>query len=318
MKALVPFNHVEDFKGYKKAGAKEFYIGFWDPEWYKRFGEYADLNRLSGFKNMANCNTFEEILPIIKKVKATNLTIYVTFNSSIYSEEQLNYIQRYMTPLREAGVDGIIVSCAELVTMAKKFNLNAVISTIAGVYNSDIARYYENLGAKRIILPRDLSIKDIELIVNKVPNMEYEVFMMRNGCVFSDANCLGLHRREKVAICTTLGNSTCEITSLKEGTTVEEDMELNHMLYHKEFHSSACGLCSIYRFVKLGITAGKIVGRAENYEDICKDIRLMCDNVEIAKTCTSEKEYLERMILPFSSTELCSRGLNCYYPEIKF
>ena len=93
MKALVPFNNAENFDAYKAAGAGEFYIGFWDPEWHKAFGEYADLNRLTGYKDSANCNTFEEILDIIPKVKEEKLKIYVTFNTSIYSQEQLDFME---------------------------------------------------------------------------------------------------------------------------------------------------------------------------------------------------------------------------------
>ncbi len=318
MKVLVPLNKEENLIGYKNAGAGEFYIGFFDPEWHKAFGEYADLNRLTGFRDMANYNTFEDVLRIIKKVKEEKLILYVTFNSSIYSEEQLRFMERYMQPLYEVGVDGIIVSCPELVKIAKNYKLNAVVSTIAGVYNSDIARYYRNLGARRIILPRDLSITDIRCIIKKVPDLEYEVFMMRDGCSFSDSNCLGLHRSEKVALCTTLSRSECELITSKEDFKVRHDMELNHMLYHNGFHTYACGLCSIYRFVQMGIQAGKIVGRGEKYEEICEDIRLLADNIKIAKTCKSETEYLDKMRFPSKRVVMCKMGMNCYYPEIRF
>lgn len=283
-----------------------------------RICEYADLNQLTGYKENANRNTFDEALKMIEKVKKDHLTIYITFNSSIYSQEQLNYMEKYMQPLQDAGVDGIIVSCAELVKVARKYQLNAIISTIAGVYNSDIAQYYAKLGAKRMILPRDLSIQDIEQIVRTVPEVEYEVFMMRNGCTFSDGNCLGLHRSEKSAICATLSNVNSTLNTSKEGFQARHDMELNHMLLHNVFHSYACGLCSIYRFVKLGIKAGKIVGRTDNYEEICEDIKIICENVKIAKSCEIEEEYLKRMIFPEKSQIMCKMGRGCYYPESRF
>lgn len=120
------------------------------------------MNRLTGYKESANRYTFEQILPIIKMVKEKRLSIYVTFNASIYTQEQLDFLERYMPPLHDAGVDGIIMSCPELVEIAKKYRINAVISTIAGIYNSDIAKFYWKLGVERIILPRDLSVDDIE------------------------------------------------------------------------------------------------------------------------------------------------------------
>jgi len=318
MKALVPFNNAENFDAYKTAGAGEFYVGFWDLDWQKTFGEYIDLNRLTGYKDLANRNSFEEVLAIIRKVKEEKRIIYVTFNASIYSQEQLAYMERYMQPLHDAGADGIIVSCPELVEIAKKYRINAVISTIAGVYNSDLAKFYWKLGADRIILPRDLSVDDIEQIVQEVPDLEYEVFLMRNGCSFSDSNCLGLHRSEKSAICATLCNAQSELFYEKEGFRSWHDAELNDMLYHSVFHSYACGLCSIYRFVKMGIAAGKIVGRTDEWEEVCEDIRLICENVEIAKKCKSCEEYLEKMKFPSRSKVMCKMGMNCYYPEIRF
>ncbi|SET32705.1 peptidase U32 family protein [[Clostridium] polysaccharolyticum] len=318
LKALVPFNNEEHFEAYQIAGAGEFYIGFYEEAWEEEFGEYADLNRLTGYKKSANKYSFEEILPIIQKVKSHKLAIYVTFNSSIYTQEQLNFMERYMEPLHAAGADGIIVSCPELVPIGKKYRLNVVISTIAGIYNSDIAKYYWKLGVERIILPRDLSILDIEKIVHAVPDVEYEVFMMRNGCSFSDSNCLGLHRSEKPAICAALCNGESELAILAEGFQNRHDAELNNLLYHNIFHSYACGLCSLYRFVKLGIAAGKIVGRTDCFEEVCEDIRLICDNVNIAKECSSEEEYLNKMKFPSKNMIMCKMGLNCYYPETRF
>lgn len=318
MKALVPFNNEDYFEAYSQAGAGEFYIGFYDEAWQMKFGEYADLNRLTGYKESANRYTFEQVLPIIKMVKEKRLSIYVTFNASIYTQEQLDFLERYMPPLHDAGVDGIIVSCPELVEIGKKYRINAVISTIAGIYNSDIAKFYWKLGVERIILPRDLSVDDIEQIVTSVPDVEYEVFMMRNGCTFSDSNCLGLHRFEKSAICATLCNAPSQLTYAAGGFQVKHNIEMNNLLLHNIFHSYACGLCSLYRFVKMGITAGKIVGRTDDFEEVCEDIKLICDNVNIAKQCKSEEEYLEKMRFPSKNMIMCKMGMSCYYPETRF
>lgn len=318
MKALVPFNNMESFEAYKEAGAGEVYVGFWDQAWHEAFGEYADLNRLTGYKDNANRYSFEEVLSIIEKVKAANIAIYVTFNSSIYSQEQLDFMERYMAPLHDVGVDGIIVSCPELIQIAKNHRLNAIISTIAGIYNMDMAKFYWKLGATRIILPRDLSVVDIRHIVDAVPDVEYEVFLMRNGCSFSDSNCLGLHRSEKSAICSTLANAQDELYFAENDFEARHNIELNHLLFESVFHSYACGLCSLYQFVKMGVAAGKIVGRTDEWEEVCEDIRLINENVEIAKKCSSEQEYLENMKFPSRSKIMCKMGMNCYYPETRF
>lgn len=318
MKVLVPLNNIEHIDDYIEAGAQEFYIGFYDDAWWQKFGEYADINRLTGFKKEANPYSFEEVLKIIPKVKAKGVSIYVTFNASLYSQAQLDYIEGYMEQLKETLLDGVIVSCTELVEIARKWGINVVISTIAGVYNADITNFYYQLGAKRIILPRDLSTREIEEIVTAVPNAEYEIFMMRNGCRFSDANCLGFHRSEKPSICACIGNAGRDLNLQGKGFKEKHEVELNDIVYTKSFHNSTCGVCSIYRFVKLGINAGKIVGRSDEWQNICEDIRLIKQNVEIAKSCKSEEEYLERMIFPRDEALMCKLGLSCYYPEIRF
>lgn len=318
MNVLVPLNNVEHLEDYIESGASEFYIGFTDPVWSETFGEYADINRMSGFKANANQNDLERLLEIIKDIKSRGKYIYVTFNSSMYSEEQLVFIERYFMRLKEAQVDGVIVSCVELVVLAKKCGIDSVVSTISGVYNSDLTKFYCEQGAKRIILPRDLSTEEIEQIIKAVPDVEYEVFMMRNGCRYSDANCLGFHRNEMMSICSCIGHANCEIYLKEENFNTKHAAELNDMIYSQSFHNYACGLCSIYRFLQLGVTACKIVGRSDEWQYVCQDIRYVRDNIEIAKRSTSEADYLEHMIFPNNSTTMCKLGLSCYYPEVRF
>ncbi|MFQ9178587.1 MAG: U32 family peptidase [Eggerthella lenta] len=76
-----------------------------------------------------------------------------------------------------------------------------VASTMCGVYNADIARFYRRLGCTRVIIPRDVSLDEIEAIVRAVPGVEYEAFVMRNGCVFADGLCLGRHIEGRNALC---------------------------------------------------------------------------------------------------------------------
>lgn len=318
MKVLVPLNSIKHLNDYIESGALEFYLGFYDNAWHEQFGEYADINRLTGFKETANPHSFEEVLDIIRNNRDNECSIYITFNSSMYSTKQLEYLRGYMERLKEVDCDGVIVSCIELVKMASEIGLFCVISTIAGVYNTDIAKFYIHYGANRIILPRDMSVNEIETVVQSVPEVEYEVFMMRNGCVFSDSNCLGFHRRELNAVCSALCHAEHDLKLRQDNFKSRHEAEWNNQLFNEQFHNVTCGLCAIYHFVNVGITAGKIVGRSDEWENICNDIRLVHQNVEIAKTCQSNEEYLERMIFPRTRREVCKNGMSCYYPEIRF
>lgn len=318
MKILVPLNLKEHMKDYIDCGAGEFYLGFYDRKWYEQFGEYADINRLTGFKENANPHSYEEVLELIKTKDRNDPKIFITFNAAMYAEEYLPYIREYMRQLKAAGCDGVIVSCIELVEMAKEEGLYCVISTIAGIYNRDIATFYVKHGADRIILPRDLSVDEIETIVHAVPDTEYEVFMMRNGCAFSDSNCLGLHRNEFDSVCSTLCRSEYEVILEEEDFYARHDAEWNHHVFRNEFHNITCGICSIYRFVRLGIAACKIVGRSDEHVNICRDISLIAENIKVAKECSFQEEFLSKMHFPQQRREVCIMGLSCYYPEMRF
>ena len=319
MKILVPLNTTEHIKDYIEAGANEFYLGFYDLDWIKTFGKYVDINRLTGFGKEANPYSFTEILNVIEEVKRQwDVSIYITFNSSMYSNQQLEFIEEYFRQLSTTKVDGVIVSCLELVELANKYGLNSDVSTISGIYNQDIAKVYKQHGVKRIILPRDLSLAEIEEIVHATCGMEFEVFLMRNGCTYSDSNCLGFHRKELPSLCSGIRNSTHTIITQDADFKERHQVAVTNQLYRSCFHQVTCGLCSIYRFVSLGIAAGKIVGRSDDWKIICRDISFVHDNIEIAKKCSNEEEYLSQMKLIDMSTTSCNRGLSCYYPEVRF
>ncbi|WP_029501469.1 U32 family peptidase [Lachnoclostridium phytofermentans] len=318
MNILVPLNSAEHLKDYMDCGTREFYIGFYDKAWTENFGEYADINRLTGFKESANPNNLDEMIKVIETIKELDGIVFVTFNSSSYNEQQLEFIRSYFKQLAKTSVDGVIVSCIELVDIAVEEGLYASISTISGIYNSDMARFYYEHGASRIILPRDLSLDEIERIKKNVPQPEYEVFLMRNGCTFSDSNCLGLHRRELNSFCSCLLGSKNEFVKPIEEFELRHQMELNNILYNQYYHNMACGMCAIYRLLNMGISACKIVGRSDDWGYICADIKAINENIQIATDCKTEEEYKKRMVFPDNSRDICKLGLSCYYPEARF
>ena len=317
-KILVPLNNKARIKEFVDAGADEFYMGFYDEKWVQEFGDYTEINRMSGFKKYANPYTFEEVLEISKEIKSYGKDIFITINSASYSQKELDKLSKYFVELKKVGVDGVIVSTPELTLLAIEHGLTPVASTMCGLFNSDIVGYYKSLGMKRMILPRDLSLDEIEGIIKSHPDVSYEVFLMRNGCRFSDSHCLGFHR-EKGSVCGVLTRGIYRTAALDGDFKTQHDFELNNKLYTTCFHgAAACGLCALYRFYKLNVSAYKIVGRSERPDDIIADVKMVKRNIEIIKNCSTEEEYLEKMIKPENAKEACKLGLSCYYPEVRF
>ncbi len=317
-KILVPLNNRLCIAEMVEAGVDEFYMGFHDDAWTDAFGEFSEINRMSGFGKLANPYSLEETLEIVKEVKSFGKAIFITINGATYNQRELEKLNEYFRLFANSGVDGVIVSTPELTLMAKEAGLIPVASTMCGLFNSDLVAFYKKLGMKRMILPRDLSMDEITEIVLKHQDITYEVFLMRNGCQFSDSHCLGFHRN-KGSICAMLNQSKCNINSDFHTFRAQHDIELNNNLYTSYFHRrAACGLCALYRFYKLGIGSYKIVGRSERPEGIIKDVKIIKENLKIIESCNSEEEYLQKMLMPDNARIVCKMGLNCYYPEIRF
>lgn len=319
LKILVPLNHREDIKSYRAAGADELYLGFYDERWTEHFGHFADINRMSGFEKHANQYSFLEVIDIIQEIRAEHMDAFVTMNANVYNDEALKWIEgNYFPILLAAGVSGVIVSTEKIARLAMHNGLQPIASTMMGLYNSDIIRYYQAIGIQRVIVPRDLSLKEIAMIREQLPTVDLEVFFMRNGCVFSDSHCLGTHRKECGATCGSLKSFNKRIYTDAQDFRSKHAVELNDILYHNYFHHDACGMCALYRMQEIGVTALKIVGRADNPSSVAEDIRLTKENMRIVSSSRNEEEYLERMILPKNAYSQCKLGLSCYYPEVRF
>ena len=319
MNILVPINDEKLISKYVSAGANELYMGFYDDKWTAEFGKYSDINRMSGFKKNANKYNFASMIDIIKQSKKLGVSIFVTLNANIYSKDQLKYIEEeYFPALREAEVDGVIVSELELGKIALEYGLKPVASTMCAIYNIDIVKIYKDYGINRVILPRDLSLKEIESITTNVPDIDVEVFFMRNGCVFSDCYCLGMHRPECGSTCGMLRTHKKDIITTKRGFRELHNIELNDEIYNRLFHNNACAMCALYGFKSMNVCSLKIVGRADDAESVLNDIEVTRRNIDLLEHCTSEDEYLDKMALPFDSVRMCSLGLSCYYPEVRF
>lgn len=325
---LAPANGRGAGRRLVEAGARELYLGFYDPAWDDAFGG-APLNRMSGFGPEANVLSFGEVLDEAARIRdaATDGALqglYCVFNAMGYTARQEDFIARHYLPrLAAAGFTGVILSGTGLAFEAHACGLATVASTMCAVYNQDLAAWHAAHGIDRVILPRDLSLDDIEGIVRAVPGVSCEAFLMRNGCVFADSHCMGLHRAGRPSLCRTLRGAdgwrqeSAYVPRPADGW--DGRRRDNHRTWAQRFHLNTCGLCALWRLERLGVDAYKIVGRGDNLDDLAADVALASRNLAIAQTCASEGEYLAAMERPAQIRGLCANeGLSCYYPEVMF
>ncbi|MBQ9004181.1 MAG: U32 family peptidase [Eggerthellaceae bacterium] len=318
MAGLVPLNNAEALAHLHEAGVEELYVGFHDDGWTARFGS-TELNRMSGFGREANPFSFEEMLAQVQRAQSLGMRAFVCFNASSYGSPELEFIaSAYLGAIADAGASGIIVSGQALIGPAREAGLGVVMSTVAGVFNERLAVYYRDLGATRLILPRDLSVDEIAGIMRTVPEVEYEVFLMRNGCMFSDSHCLGCHRAGAPSLCTSLREGDVDI-NLVPGDYDDAFLRRarsTEWLLNMRYHKRTCGLCALWRFEQIGVHAYKVVGRGDDPDDLVADAALVVRNTALARASATEADYHAAMELPRDPSTLCAtNGLSCYYPE---
>ncbi len=176
LELLAPAGNFERFETALLYGADAFYLAG------KEFG----LRAFAG--NFSN----EEIAKACQMAHEKNKKVYVTMNV-IARDADFNGIDEYAQVLLDAKVDGVIVSDVGVIYyLRNKFpDLDIHVSTQANVINSQSAKFFADLGVKRIVLARELSIEQIKEIRKNIPDdVELEAFVHGSMCISYSGRCL--------------------------------------------------------------------------------------------------------------------------------
>lgn len=117
---------------------------------------------------------------------------YITVNT-LPREDELSALPEYLQSLQDMNADAIIAADLGVISMAKKFAPDVPIhaSTQLGVVNSETCRFLWDMGVKRAVLARELSLEEIRKIRNNIPEeMELEAFVHGAMCVSFSGRCL--------------------------------------------------------------------------------------------------------------------------------
>ncbi len=155
----------------------------------------ADAVYLGGkhfsLRTFADNFTTEELSTAVKQAHALGKKVYVTAN--IYARNpDFALLGAYFQTLAAIGADGAIVSDPGVVYLAKKVapNLSLHISTQANTTNKYAVKFWQEQGASRVVLARELSIGEIAEIHGFVPEMELEGFVHGAMCISYSGRCL--------------------------------------------------------------------------------------------------------------------------------
>ena len=133
----------------------------------------------------------DELEKYINYAHFLNKKAYITVNILAHNED-FNGLAEYLKYLEKIGADAIIASDVGIINLSKKVapNLEIHLSTQANCTNAESARFWKDFGVKRIVLARELSLKEIAQIKDAVPDIELEAFVHGAMCISYSGRCL--------------------------------------------------------------------------------------------------------------------------------
>ncbi len=127
----------------------------------------------------------------IEYAHARSKKVYVTINGFPFNS-QLSLLEKHILKMAELKPDAFIVATPGVLSLAHKLapQIPLHLSTQANVMNILDAEIYYNMGARRIIVAREISLKDLKVIKEYLPNLELEVFVHGSMCFAYSGRCL--------------------------------------------------------------------------------------------------------------------------------
>lgn len=211
----------------------------------------------------------KELKEAVEYSHKNNVRVYVTLNT-LPRNEDVNKLPQYLLYLDEIGVDAVIVSDIGVMSLVKEVtpNMEIHISTQAGIVNYKSCIAFYNMGAKRVVLARELSLEEIAYIRKNTPSdLEIEAFVHGAMCMSVSGRCLisnyltgrDANQGECAQPCR-WGYHLVEEKRPNQFYPVFEDEKGSYILNAKDM----CMIEHIDKLVEAGITSLKIEGRAKS------------------------------------------------------
>ena len=195
--------------------------------------------------------------------------VYLTCNT-LPRNNEIIYFEGFVKDAVAAGVDALIANDIGVFSLIKKYapDMEIHVSTQAGIVNFVTANEFYNMGAKRVVLARELSLEEIAEIRAKTPkDLEIECFVHGAMCVSFSGRCLlsqylvnrDANRGECAQPCR-WGYHLMEEKRTNEFYPVFEDEKGTYILNAKDM----CMINHIDKLAEAGVDSFKIEGRAKS------------------------------------------------------
>jgi len=218
-----------------------------------------------GLRTFAGNFSEEELKLAVDYAHSKNVKVYVTVNI-IPHESDLKALPEYISFLQSIKVDAVICADLGVISMVRRLapDLDVHVSTQANITNSESAMVYVQMGVKRLILAREMTLDEIKELREKVPqNIELEAFCHGAMCISYSGRCLlsnfftGRDANRGACVQACRWNYAIREINKEQEYPIEEDSHGTYILNSKDM----CMIEHLDKLQEAGISSIKIEGR---------------------------------------------------------
>lgn len=250
---LSPAGNFEKLKAAIRYGADAVYLA----------------GRRFGMRSAADNFTDEELFEAARYVHERGKKLYLTLNTLPHGDEY-PALRAFLSRIAGAGMDGVIAADLGVISLVREMlpDVEIHISTQASIISPQAALAYAALGARRLVLARELTLSEVAQIREALPpEVELEAFVHGSMCVSYSGRCLLSHaltgRDANRGACTQPCRWNYTITEEKrpESPFPIEENELGSFIMSSK---DMCTIAHIPQLIGAGIDSFKIEGRMKS------------------------------------------------------
>ena len=246
--------------------------------------------------------TFENLKTAIDLAHKYGKKAYMTLNIFAFNKD-IKHLEQCIEIIKDANPDAILVSDFGIMNLLKKYMPDTPlhVSTQTNILNYECVKFWQDMGATRVVLARELSISDIAEIKNKVPDMEVECFIHGAQCVSYSGRCLLSDYFTKGERISNQGNccqpcrwsyKLVEETRPNEYYEINEDAHGTHILSPNDL----CLVHHLKEMIDAGVDSFKVEGRTKSLyyvSAVAKTYRQAIDEIYQNPNADMEKYFYE-------------------------
>ena len=246
--------------------------------------------------------TFDNLKTAIDLAHSLGKKAYMTLNIFAFNKD-IKHLEECIEIIKDANPDAILVSDFGIMRLLKKYmpDTDLHISTQTNILNYECVKFWQDMGATRVVLARELSIPEVAEIKRQVPEMELECFIHGAQCVSFSGRCLLSDYFTKGERISNQGNccQPCRWSyKLVEETRPNEYYEINEGVHGTHILSpqDLCLVNYLKEMIDAGVDSFKVEGRTKSLyyvSAVAKTYRAAIDEIYQNPNADMGKYFLE-------------------------